>query len=391
MMRKFWFILIALSVLLSAGSCSRLDERTTALNIYVRLPEDGTTKADWQKELAKESRITDLKIWVFVSNESAGSLPKGLLLGYLEPKQLNFSEGKIQKFTIPLDKDQAEALDKVDVYVLGNTKAAGLGESYTSADYTAKEWKTVTPAELDGLVLSDDLFGIRQTGRPTNETVDDSYGLPYSAVAKGLALKGTKSELSVDNVELVRAVSKVMFVFSQITVGGKKVVDFEITGLQLAERQIAVKEYLFNDSANAFKIWKDAATAEKSYVGGILNFPVDALTKENIVGRSDPSKFAYQPGADPLAYQNDINNDIIGGGLTLGPVCYLRESDKALQGVIKYKLGGPDEKSMTFSMTGAFARNDNWIVYFYFNNDVMSISVVNTNWIAADPVTIIGD
>ena len=98
-----------LSVLLLAGACSRLDEQTTALSIYVRLSEQEATKADaddgamdWASLLAKETRINDLRIWVF-ANDVTGK-EKGALLGYLEPKQLNMSNGKVQKFSFDVGR-----------------------------------------------------------------------------------------------------------------------------------------------------------------------------------------------------------------------------------------------------------------------------------------------
>ena len=210
-MRKLKFIWIVLSALMLAGACSRLDEQKAALNIYVRLPEDAATKAsytDWSTLFGRETRINDLKIWVFLNESTDASLPAGLLLGYLEPKQLNVVSGSVQKFTVLLDKEVASKIKKVDVYVLANNgsfQIAAIGRDTPSTD-------------LDAIVLTDNQFGVAVNGTPTNTGVIDYQGLPYTAVGKALTLSRSGSNLSLGNetLQLVRAVSKVQFVFSQI-------------------------------------------------------------------------------------------------------------------------------------------------------------------------------
>ena len=222
-----------------AGACSRLEEQNAALNIYVRLPEDVTTKAvtDWSTLFNRETRINDLKIWVFLNESTDASLPAGLLLGYLEPKQLNVVSGSVQKFTVLLDKEVASKIKKVDVYVLANNgsfQIAAIGRDTPSTD-------------LDAIVLTDNQFGVAVNGTPTNTGVIDYQGLPYTAVGKALTLSRSGSNLSLDNetLQLVRAVSKVQFVFSQIMLStGEKPVPFSINSLELNSGQIPEQEYL---------------------------------------------------------------------------------------------------------------------------------------------------
>ena len=283
-MRKLRFIWIVLSALMLAGACSRLDEQNAALNIYVRLPEDAATKAsytDWSTLFSRETRINDLKIWVFLNESTDASLPAGQLLGYLEPKQLNVVSGSVQKFTVPLDKDVASKIKKVDVYVLANSRAIQLQEI----------GKTTTSAELEALTLSGNRFGITDNGTPTNTSVVDYEGLPYTAMGKGLTLSGSATNLSVENekLQLVRAVSKIQFVFSQIKLpSGETPVPFEIKGLELDGGQIPEQEYLFKESSAPYRIGSD-------YVLRTLSFP-ELPSKDNIAGISNPSSYAFSTG-----------------------------------------------------------------------------------------------
>lgn len=382
-MRKLNFIWIVLSALMLAGACSRLEEQNAALNIYVRLPEDVTTKAftnsDWATLFNRETRINDLKIWVFLNESTDGSLPAGKLLGYLEPKQLNVVSGSVQKFTVLLDKEIASKIKKVDVYVLANSRAIQMQEI----------GKTTTSAELEALTLSGNRFGIADNGAPTNTGVIDSEGLPYTAMGKGLTLSGSATNLSVENgtLQLVRAVSKVQFVFSQIKLpSGETPVPFEIKGLELDGGQIPEQEYLFKESSAPYKIGSD-------YVSRTLIFP-NLPTKDDIAGNTNPSSYAYSSADTSQGYQDKIYDALVNGRLTGYAPCYLRESDKALTGRIRYTVGNSTEKTLEFSMNTndneIFTRNSSWVLYFYINNNALSLSVSYADWTSDGSYTIIG-
>jgi hypothetical protein len=370
-----------LSALMLAGACSRLDEQNAALNIYVRLPEDAATKAsytDWSTLFSRETRINDLKIWVFLNESTDASLPAGLLLGYLEPKQLNVVSGSVQKFTVLLDKDVASKIKKVDVYVLANSQAIQMQEI----------GKTTTSAELEALTLSGNRFGIANNGAPTNTGVIDYEGLPYTAMGKGLTLSGSATNLSVENetLQLVRAVSKVQFVFSQIMLStGEKPVPFSINSLELNSGQIPEQEYLFKESSAPYKIGSD-------YVPRALTFP-GLPSKNDIVGNTNPSSYVFDSSNEtPQEYQARIQEALVNNTLTGYAPCYLRESDKALTGKISYTLGTFAPKTLEFSMsTGEkFTRNRSWVLYFYINNNSLSLSVSYADWTSDGSYTIIG-
>lgn len=375
-MRKLRFIWIVLFAITLANACSRMGGQTAALNIYIRLPEEVTTKvgaSEWPSILAKEKRINDLKIWVFVNQYADSSVPAGALLGYLEPKQLNVADGDVQVFTLPMDKEKASKLQKVDVFVLANSKAVQLMELGEEA----------TRTQLDTLCLSDNRFGILSTGAPTDARVEETEGLPYCAVGKGLELSGPATNLTVKNVELVRAVSKIQFVFEQ---GNDTPDDFTITGLELKGSQIPKREYLFNDSNNSYKI------DEKSgYVDQAAIFTSYLPAKTSIARSKSPGNYIYT-GGSTATYQNRIYSALANGFLTGCPPFYLRESDKTLSGIIRYQIGS-ESKSLEFNMADKeqFTRNSNWILYFYFNSTTMGLGVFYSEWGSDGPYTIIGN
>lgn len=383
-MRKFRFIFLLVAVLLGTGACTRMDDPQASLDIFIRFPDQSETKADSDVEPdnVKETRIVDLRIWVYIHTASDASL-NGRLLGFLAPTRLDYTGSTANKFTIPLDKNIASKISKADVYVLANAKSAGLdmgdGKSPVKKGTEYKLWSDLSASELDDIVMSGNAFGIKlntdaKTYGPTNTGVVDTEGLPFSAVGKELDITGSGSHLSVAAVELVRAVSKVQFVFSQFMDSDNvKPAEFTIAGLTLNGNKLAKEEYIF-----------PRATYGGGYLENDLTFPVTDYTKTTIAGCLDPAAYECQDGETAQAYRNKINAGISAGVLTLGPLCYLRESDQQLTGIFSYKMAGESENTnKPFSMANGetFSRNRSWIVYIYFMNDRMGISVrVMDDW-----------
>ena len=276
-MRKFRFIFLLVAVLLATGACTRLDDPQVNLDIFIRFPDPSQTKADTDvaPDNAKETRIVDLRIWVFASSSSDEAL-KGRLLGYLAPTKLDYSGDAVNKFTIVLEKDIASKIKKADVYVLANAKSAGLDKDGLSPVLSGegyKKWSDLSADELDGIVMSGNAFGIKlnsdaTTWGPTNTGVIDTQGLPFSAVGKGLDIGGSGSHLSVETVELVRAVSKVQFVFSQIMDSqNNKPAEFTITGLKLNGNKLAEKELANGETIMVYSIrFSTDTTTYKYYI-----------------------------------------------------------------------------------------------------------------------------
>lgn len=375
-MRKLLlFISLGIAALLLAAACSRLEEQKTKINIYVRLPEQGETKAGTVAPAGNETRINDLKIWIFLA-EAAGNTPAGTLVGYLEPDSYNFAGGVVNKFEIEIDAALARMIGRVDMYVLANS---------VSTDKADQMNINTSRETLESLVLEGTTFGLNADGTPSRPTFSSSVGLPYSAVGKNLLLEDDYPDaLYIPTLELIRAVSKVRVIVSQIAGNS---MDFSITGLQLSGGVIAAKEYIFNDSNAPYKI-----DATASYVTESLNFVTTEISKTAINGCTSPSKYAYDASAMTAQQYEDLIQEGLSATkneLTSLGFCYLRESDKALTGQLSYRFNGVD-KTLPFSMQAGeiFSRNSSWTVYFYFFDDSMRISVSGTEWADATVIQI---
>ena len=101
-MRKFRHIFLLVAVLLGTGACSKTDDPQASLDIYIRFPDQSQTKAgtDVDPDNEKETRIIDLRIWVFDSAHNDKPL------GFLAPTKLDYSGETVHKFTILLDKEK---------------------------------------------------------------------------------------------------------------------------------------------------------------------------------------------------------------------------------------------------------------------------------------------
>lgn len=366
MMHRLRLLSLALLLpLLAAAGCRRGDgpetEEETKLGISIYIPSPAQTRADEgsvASETAAEDAIHDLQIWVFLSEACAGH-PAGYCLGYLAPSPLSFASAFQTRYYLSLEKAVAKAKPRLDVYALANAASAG----YDGLD------RNTTASELDALVLQGGVFGI-DNGAPVQTSVPDG-GFPFSGVGKNMEMSGKYPVLSVDVVTLRRSVSKLRFVFSQLEDEEGLFNDYAVTGIQVDGERIAAREYLFNDSANA---WKMDPMAGYTASGFSMALPA------SLAQCRMPEKYAFS-GQDAATYQALINEGLLSGELSSGGVCYLRESDRKLSGTIRYTIGGvPGEVPFEMKNAGDFARNHTWIVYLYFTADAIDFSVSWTLW-----------
>ena len=184
-----------------------------------------------------------------------------------------------------------------------------------------------------------------------------------------------------NHVRLVRAVSKVRFIFSKSEANTQ---DIKELGIKLGGKVLPKQEYLFLDGVyptvkSHIKDGGIEATNDAAYVADAVGL-VSGKTKDDIASNSDPASFAYGTVENETAqdYENRINNGLREVQNDAGEVTkpielselgrfYLRESDRKLAGTIEYKIG-EEQKSADFSMAqaGDFTRNHTWIVYGYF-------------------------
>ena len=138
--------------------------------------------------------------------------------------------------------------------------------------------------------------------------------------------------------------------------------------------RIPETEYVFNDSANDWKVGS-------SYVS-----PFSIPLPGTIPLVLNPRSYTYtNQGAQE--YENLINQAVQAGMLSqMGPY-YLRESNEALKGTVSYTVAG-ETKSTSFQMAapGDFSRNHSWTVYVYFSDAKLFIHPVVADWTLASDI-----
>ena len=165
----------------------------------------------------EENKIHSLHVWVFDRDESnlPSSLSNSKLVGYVSLGNITLSETGNGEVTMEITDDFADKImsaspPKVDVYVAANVTSANCGISFASLTQKG----TTTEGELEPLFIGSDYFGVTSPvlGVPSD-------GLPMSGVLKEQTIAGTSPVFRVgttqnlSNVQLVRAVSKMRFVF----------------------------------------------------------------------------------------------------------------------------------------------------------------------------------
>lgn len=340
------------------------------LEIHVYTPENPVvTRAEQVEPDADEKAIHTLDIWVFVS-EDKGSFRAGTLIGHLSPQvSTSSSSDYVGTYQMSVSEEFAEDKPKVDVFVAANLASVGL-ESLRTAD--------VTPAELRDKLIDTQYFGLSTLTTAPSST----QGLPMSGLLTNSVLSGNAPLLKVETpVKVVRAISKIRFVFGRTDTGDAD--RLKVNSITLGNNMIPVKEYLFlNDpySEGAYRI------DNNSYQEGGSLTPLTG--NDNIPVCPNPSKYAYiedrEGQAKGQAYENLINGGIEAGELAQVGRFYLRESDKKISGNINYTIGDGTPKNATFTMSEAdsFSRNHTWIVYgFFAGKEVLNVySVDVTAW-----------
>jgi len=160
-----------------------------------------------------EATINKLQIWMFTHTT-------GQCIGYYETDEataLNTAE-RSELFRLPIDAAYAESdeasRERVDIYVLANVDEENC---HVSMEQTA------TREQLDAALLQHttggDPFGLTTLVTAPSAT----HGLPMSGVMRNQPVTGSAPVLRLDDegqvatIRLVRAVSKIRFVFSRLT------------------------------------------------------------------------------------------------------------------------------------------------------------------------------
>ncbi len=368
MIRQTWtylrLLLICIACILVLSACSKdeaEDVRETPkpmLRIYVYDPENPINirgnVGDVTQLNQQESKITNLQIWVF---ESA----TGDIVGYLNPSQLEIPTPLGRVYMMAVSDEFAANKPDVDVYVAANIKEANCGISFD---------ENTTREELQEALLENgiskgksDYFGLNSL---TMSVPDE--GLPMTGLIKNQPIYGESPVLrvgdgeSISTVKLVRAVSRLRFVFSRSNENDTPV---RINNIVLSSGRIPTQEYLFLE--DAYDNTKRNCHIVPYYEIGVTSLLSSPFA--DIAGNSDPRDYAY---TDQTAqkYENLIASGITNNELTAHGPIYFRESDRILTGAVTYKVGDEAEKFVNFVMqeAGDFARNHTWIVYGYFSS-----------------------
>jgi hypothetical protein len=189
--------------------------------------------------------------------------------------------------------------------------------------------------------------------------------------------------VATNNVKLVRAVSKIRFVFTKSNNNPPTIKNLSI---MLKANMLPNAEYLFLDGVYPVVKMRIKAADENDYEPQATLVPV--IESPTIYSCDNPITYAYTSETGQ-AYENKINSGLLdpdGPGepdLTQIGAFYLRESDRKLEGTIAYTIvteAGNKDKTASFAMAtaGDFTRNHTWIVYGYFlGNGDLKLNVVD--------------
>ena len=352
-------LLITYLLLLSACGSSSSEEVTPqpdkpkekpVLKIYLFAPESPiVTRASTGSVDASQAEraIHTIDIWVF-EHESPNKK-----VSYIHLDDVSFSGQK--EIAMELTDEFANLPKKpnVDIYVAANKESCGL----TSLN------ENTTLAELKEICIGSSSFGT--TSLSLVNTVP-TEGLPMSGLLENQIISGIPPVYTAmsQNVKLVRAVSKVRFIFSMSNANPPTISDLSIS---LKANMIPKEEYLFLEGVYPTYKSRVKLTGENNYESEAslvtINNPV-------INKCADPASYAYTSETGQ-AYEDKMNAGITATHLSDFGTFYFRESDIKLEGTISYTLGtapNATNKSKTFTMgaAGDFTRNHTWIVYGYF-------------------------
>lgn len=359
-----WLLSSIWMLLLVTGCTSSSEEddpqypkEKPVLKIYLFAPESPiVTRASngYVDAYEDEKQIRSIDVWVFEHDSPEKKV------SYIHLGDLSFTGQREISMEISDDFANMPKKPNVDIYVVANKESCGL----TGLD------ENTTLAQLKEKCIGSDAFGTT-----TLISTVPTTGLPMSGLLENQVISGIPPVYTAkaNNVKLVRAVSKVRFIFSKSSANPPTISDLYIN---LDANMLPKEEYVFLEGiypTNKCHV----KTGENAYEEVAANL-VSGVGIDNIYGCDNPASYAYttQTGQE---YENLINNGLLdpdGEGeqhpaLSQVGLFYLHESDKQLTGKINYTLGtepNATQKSVPFSMgaAGDFTRNHTWIVYGYF-------------------------
>lgn len=330
------------------------------LSVYVNGKMATRTDEGTVAATGDEKAINSFRVWIFLS-QAFGDYPAGTLLGYLEPdpETYNFTSGREIRLSVPLEESFAQEASaatvkpRVTIYAAVNSEAAGLDEEYLDSG-GIDSWGMLTPSFLNSFMMEgDEFFGTE----PLVTGVPDS-GLPMAGVLESVPISGSFPVLSIPTVTVTRLVSRIRFIFCQQADGSVPADGFFLNRITLTG-SIGASERVFTGSS-----YSSSGTQAVD-----LAFDTSVLPSA-VAANPSPLDYAYSGYAGaPQEWEDKLDEGIAAGHLTEWKRIYLRESDRAFTGTIRYRVGSEDAplKTASFNLdAGDFTRNHSWVIYAYF-------------------------
>lgn len=382
-------VCMALAALLMVGamaSCSENENTETALsdNAYLSLSfstgtgnstrageshtEDVLANNESKADPNSESDFHSIKVWVFQSGTNEDANP----IAYKEEalKDINGSYNLQLRF---LRKIAGKEVENIDLYILANSESTNIQDKLSGKDFSS-----ITRKELQNISF-DSTFGIQENGKPQNTKVPET-GLPISraitniSVEKHVGTTEAEAETKGIKIPLVRAVSKLHFYFARKSGNDANTSKVKVTRIEVKGNTIPTASYIFPDETEYDENGYNQDVTSQKY-NSATPYVLDALKlagveNKDIMEVEDPKSFIKKSNQSAQEYLDALDNK----GIKSHDLCYLRETNKAIQGTIYYSLdGGVTENHVTFNIPseGNAIRNRELVVYGYFLNGQM--------------------
>ena len=384
-------VCMALAALLMVGamaSCSENENTETAQgdNAYLSLSfSTGTGNSTRAGETSgkvlddnetdanptEESDIHNIKVWVFKSDTGDEATP-------ISYKAETLSEVKNGNYTLNLRflrKIGGEEVKNIDLYILANSESINMLDQMKG-----KDLRSVTRKDLKEVSFTSP-FGINSDGTPETKVVSNEKGLPISRAITQISVDSHVADTEEGakakgiRIPLVRAVSKLHFYFARKSGSDANTSQVKVTRIEVEGSTIPTASYVFPDEAiynengyNQYVTSQKYNSSATTYVSTALKLA--GVENTDIKEVEDPVSFIKKSNQSAQAYLDALKN----AGISSHNLCYLRETNKAIRGIIYYSLdGGATEKSETFNIPskGNAIRNRELVVYGYFLNGQM--------------------
>lgn len=367
-------LLLCLSACSSGGDAIQTTDKksNTNLYVYVYAPQEAQSTRAYEGDVnptTNEAKVYSMQIWVFTHDTHQ-------LLGHyasIQPPNLT-TINQYELIQISIEESYAETpaneRENVDVYVAANVEDSNCNLTLDAL---------TTQAQLEDALIEKttvDPFGMTT---PIS-VVPESIGLPMSGVLRNVPVVGDAPVLRLDDsgeiatVQLIRAISKLRFAFSRRT-GGETL---QVNSIKLNTEMLPIAEHIFMADGAPYDRHTCHIKTESGYDTTTPNLLSEPITE--IADNANPVYYAWANNElAPIDYEQRIEDGARNGYLTQR-YFYLRESDKLIQGEIKYQVNGGEEQTATFTMqdVGGFSRNHVWTVYSYLAEANLKVIVAET-------------